>query len=195
MKITIELNTETDTAAKIAAVLAFMQDTPATDARNTARELHAEKGATPPEPDDGDKEPADEPRVYGGTSEGKARRTKAEMAQDENIEVLFTRAKGLGAKGLSKAIPTDISADDIEAELTTMVEVLKDDAQEDADDDGGFDIDDAEPAMDLDEFRAILTAAVKELGGKKVGELMSPYKSATDVPEAERAAYAEKLEG
>ena len=197
MKITIELNTGDPQDATLARIIAAaMQGTPETPeevitARNTARELQAEKGTADTT------QTADEPtaRVYGETSEGKARRTKVEMAQDENIEELFAKAKELGAKGLPKAIPTDISADAIYDELVTMIEVLKDDETED--DDGGFEVDDDTPTtedpMDLDEFRAILTKGVKELGGKDVGALMKPYKSATDVPVDERNEYAQKL--
>ena len=209
MKITIELDTSKDdhkNAGVIAllggsTLLALLDDDTAAmrEARNRtlaaqdeARELHAEKAPTKE-----DKEPeSTEPtfRAYGESSEGRARRTKVEMAQDENIETLFAQAKELGAKGLPKTISTDLPADDIEAELTTMVEVLKDEEPEEED---GFEVDGDGPAtepMDLDEFRAILTKGVKELGGKDVGALMKPYKSATDVPVDERNEYAQKLQ-
>ena len=155
-------------------------------AKEKARELHDDKK---PEEKPEDDEPA--PRAYGEAPEGKKRRTKAEIEQDEAIEKLFEQAKKLGAAGLPKSIPAD-PADYLLDELTTMIEIISEAPMDD--DDDGFEVgdDDTEP-MDLDEFRATLGKGVKALGGKGLGEIMKPYKSATDVPEDERAKYAEAI--
>lgn len=52
----------------------------------------------------------DEPRVYGSSSEGRARRTKEEMAEDKEIDEL---AEKLGVK----KIPTDAPASEVLAAL------------------------------------------------------------------------------
>ena len=181
MKITIELDTAV--AAEKALLTAWLGAAPVAAEENNTAEPAAEENNT-----------AETPRLYGEAPEGKKRRTKAEIEQDEAIEKLFAQAKELGAAGLPKTIPAD-PADELHADLEAMLDVLKD---ADDDDDAGFEVDEpdtptSEDPMDLDEFRAILTKGVKELGGKDVGALMKPYKSATDVPEDERNDYAQKL--
>ena len=204
MKLTIYLDTDVEADRAFAEYFAnAIAGGDTIKARDTARELHGTKNNMADDiklfagsEDTAPENEGDEPtfRAYGESSEGRARRTKVEMAQDENIEALFAQAKELGAKGLPKTISTDLPADDIETELTTMIEVLG--PHDEPEEEEGFEVDGDGPAtapMDLDEFRAILTKGVKELGGKDVGALMKPYKSATDVPEDERNDYAQKL--
>lgn len=127
-------------------------------------------------------------RIYGEKGE-KSRRTKDEIAEDEDIEARWS------ALWPSKKVPAkavgELKAHLDKIEATKADEDAETEAGKEDDDDGGFDVG-GEP-MDLDEFRAILTKAMKKVGGKTVGEIMAPHKNATSVPEDERQNYADKL--
>jgi len=145
------------------------------DARQEARHKHEDKVAP-------------EARVYKGNEADKSRRTKTNMAEDTEIEELFEKLKDL--PGMSKKIPTDMPAADVLASLQKL-DAETEEAEEgfEVGDDDGDEPPDDEP-MALDEFRAILQKAMKTLGGKHVGKLMAPHKSAPAVPEGERNTYA-----
>jgi hypothetical protein len=130
----------------------------------------------------------DEPRAYGQPGTGNKKRTKDEMSIDREIEELFAKATEADIKGLPKAIPTDQPAEAVLDELRTICAEIDDEGFDIGDDD-----DDDEPAMDLDEFRAIIVKAAKKLGNEVVGGIMAPHKNPGSVPEGERRDYADKL--
>jgi hypothetical protein len=194
MKVTIEL--DTDVATDFAVYqLVFGLPVAAPGATKAAPIM-------PPPPED-DTSPDTQPdvpyliasRPYGDPEEGRARRTKVQLAEDADIEQLFAEATKAGIKGLPKSIPNG-PASEFLTELRYMLEEAETPGDASQNDDGdGFKVDDEDEAepMDLDEFRAILGKAMKALGGKTVSEAMKPHKSATDVPEDQRNEYAATL--
>lgn len=163
------------------AVLAFLDErsVDVDEARETARTLHDAKTGGTPEVNEETADYNPDDRIYGEKG-AKARRTKDEMAEDKMI------AERWATLWPSKEVP----AKPIGELLAALDKVEMREAEE------GFDVGDeptTEP-MDLDEFRGVLNKAVKAIGGKAMLEIMTPYKSGTEVPEDERRAYATKIE-
>jgi hypothetical protein len=192
MKLTFEL--DTDNAIDCAAIERVLGVAILTTGDAKAAPI------MPPPPED-DTSPETRPdlpgaptRAYGEPEEGRARRTKVQLAEDADIEQLFAEATKAGIKGLPKSIPNG-SASEFLTELRYMLEEAETPGDASENDGDGFKVDDEDEAepMDLDEFRAILGKAMKALGGKTVSEAMKPHKSATDVPEDQRNEYAATL--
>lgn len=117
---------------------------------------------------------SDEPRVYGTASEGRARRTKEEMAEDKEIEEL---AEKLGVK----KIPTDVAA-------TEVLDALrqKDDETEE---------EPAAPAATRDDLLAAMKRYVDAIGpDEAMGNLpdILGVKKQSDLPD-DPAVFAEKI--
>jgi hypothetical protein len=144
--------------------------------------------AAPVTDSDDDDDEAPTFRAYGKASDGRARRTKDEMKLDEKIEALWAQVED--EPGMPDAIPTDQPAEDVLAELTEIAEKKAEDGF-----DVGGDADDekAEEVLDLEEFRAIIVKHSKTIGGKTLGQIMTPYKNPGEVPENERRDYADKI--
>jgi len=142
------------------------------------------------QPDDYD--PAN--RIYGEKGQ-KSRRTKAEIAEDEDLETRWS------ALWPSKDIPTDKTVGELEYIIAQVEKAAEEaDAEEAADeDDDGFELDDDddngdEEPMTEDAFRSILVKGSKELGPVAMKKIMAPHKGAKSVPEEDRRDYAAAIE-
>lgn len=142
------------------------------DAKEEARELHDEKTSDKYDP---------AARIYGEKGE-KSRRTKEEMAEDEEI------AEAWALRWPSKDVPAKPVG-----ELRATIDAV-------APPEEGFSVNDEpdtptdEDPMDLDEFRGVIVKHAKKLGNKKLTEIMSGYKNPGEVPEEERRDFAEAIE-
>lgn len=157
-------------------------------ARDEARKVHAEKTVDPGTAPAGDE--TEDPRAYGEPSGDRKRRTKAEMAIDEEIEALFTKASDAGVAGLPGSIPTDTPAEDLLAELKAM-DIPEPDF--DLGDEDGSEDEEADEILDIEEFRAIMVKASKKIGNAALAKIMAPHKNPGQVPEGERRDYADRI--
>lgn len=117
---------------------------------------------------------SDEPRVYGTASEGRARRTKEEMAEDKEIEEL---ADKLGVK----KIPTDVAA----SEVLDALRQKDDETEEEP----------AAPAATRDDLLAAMKRYVDAIGpDEAMGNLpdILGVKKQSDLPD-DPAVFAEKI--
>lgn len=132
----------------------------------TASEVLAANADTP--------DASDEPRVYGTASEGRARRTKEEMAEDKEIEEL---AEKLGVK----KIPTDVAA----SEVLDALRQKDDETEEEP----------AAPAATRDDLLAAMKRYVDAIGpDEAMGNLpdILGVKKQSDLPD-DPAVFAEKI--
>lgn len=186
MKLTIELDTATDLEDE--KTIALLGGSVLLAILANEVERVGRKAPTEP-PGDDDDEPG--PRIYGQAEAGKTRRTKAQIAEDEDIE------RRWAALWPSKAIPKDRPAED----LLSHIEKVEADQPEEKEDDEEFDLGEEdedtptdEDPIELEEFRAVVVKAAKALGSKKIAELMKPHKGTTEVPEDDRRDYVRKIE-
>lgn len=104
------------------------------------------------------------PRVYGEPGEGRKRRTKDEMAEDEEIEKL--------ASETNLAITTDVPASELLAE---MKQAKAEDEPSDGKSDDNFELEDETPEeMSAEEFRAMAIGYNKKYG-KEVNKTLGKY--------------------
>lgn len=184
MRLTIELD-PTEDRALFDRVMAAVMDHPAP----VTMESSVAPDPAPESPVDTDEPAAD--RVYGEAGEGRKRRTKAEMAEDTEIEEL---AAEMGVK----KIPTDIPATEVLEDLRAlpMAEVPAEeisDADDPDEDDDAFDLDEDDSPMPLEDFRAEVIKANKALGGKAIKILSEYGKGITQIPEEKRREVLNRL--
>lgn len=217
MKVYFELDTaqdgDSDLIGRIAAALAGFEPTaasaPAPKAETTtAAATVTATAATTPKPDpkeEEDEKLSDDPNHVGPRAYGQphttSRRTKAEMAEDKEIDDLFEKVKG--AAGIPKTIPLDMAASDLLAELK-VIAASDEDAPEqsgeaDAPEQSG-DEEEPAPVTTHNELRAVVLKANKVLPDGAAVAILKEYGSGlskideSDIPEVAaklRAAMAE----
>lgn len=182
MRLTIELD-PTEDRALFDRVMAAVMDHPAP--------VTMESSPTPaPAPETPTSVDTDEPaadRAYGEPSGDRKRRTKEEMAIDNEIDDL-AEAKGV------KKIPTDVPATEVLEDLRARPdapaeEISDEDPAEEITED--FDLD--ETPIPLEDFRAEVIKANKALGGKAIKILSEYGKGITQIPEEKRREVLDRL--
>lgn len=174
MKLTIEMDPTADKDVFDRVMAALTGVAQATNKTSTAAApVEApEETSSDEKPDD---TPSDEkPRVYGEAGAGRKRRTKVEMAEDEEIEALAAKTE--------LAISTDIPAAQMLAELkeaaaeNTPDEKPDETPSDEKSDEEGFQLDEEEEDMSPEEFRGKVIALNKE-HGKAAIAVLSEYGS------------------
>lgn len=174
MKLTIEMDPTADKDVFDRVMAALTSAAQTTNKTNTAAApMEASEVTTPDEKPE--ETPSDEkPRVYGEAGAGRKRRTKVEMAEDEEIENLAAKTE--------LAISTDIPATQMLAELkeaaaeNTPDEKSDDTPSDEKSDEEGFQLDEEEEDMSPEEFRGKVIALNKE-HGKAAIAVLSEYGS------------------
>jgi len=174
MKLTIEMDPTVDKEVFDRVMAALTGVAQATNKTSTAAAPMEEPEVTTPD-EKSDDTPSDEkPRVYGEAGAGRKRRTKVEMAEDEEIEALAAKTE--------LAISTDIPAAQMLAELkeaeaeNTPDEKPDETPSDEKSDEEGFQLDEEEEDMSPEEFRGKVIALNKE-HGKAAIAVLSEYGS------------------
>lgn len=174
MKLTIEMDptADKDVFDRVMAALTGVAQTTNKTSTAAAPVEAPEETSSDEKPDD---TPSDEkPRVYGEAGAGRKRRTKVEMAEDEEIEALAAKTE--------LAISTDIPAAQMLAELkeaaaeNTPDEKPDETPSDEKSDEEGFQLDEEEEDMSPEEFRGKVIALNKE-HGKAAIAVLSEYGS------------------
>lgn len=200
MKLTIELDPVADRGL-FDRVMAAVMDHPAPvtmEADTPSMEMSKdtpsdEKSDDTPEPEAKDDTP-DQPsfRAHGEAGDGRKRRTKVEMAEDDEIDKLAAKT--------NLAIRTDIPATEL------LEEMRQADAEDEADekaaaksddsDDGDekdFDIEDTPEEMSAEEFRATVVKYSQKDKSKTFAVLKEYASALSKVPADKYAEVVEKL--
>ena len=170
MKLTIEMDPTADKEVFDRVMSALTNATPTVNqVSTTAVPVEAPEETTP------DDTPSDEkPRVYGEAGTGRKRRTKVEMAEDEEIETLAAETE--------MAISTDIPAAQMLADLkeaaaeNTPDEKPDDTPSDEKPDEDNFTMEEEPAEMSPEEFRGKVIALNKE-HGKAAIAILSEYGS------------------
>ena len=170
MKLTIEMDPTADKEVFDRVMSALTNATPTVNqVSTTAVPVEAPEETTP------DDTPSDEkPRIYGEAGAGRKRRTKVEMAEDEEIETLAAETE--------MAISTDIPAAQMLADLkeaaaeNTPDEKPDDTPSDEKPDEDNFTMEEEPAEMSPEEFRGKVIALNKE-HGKAAIAILSEYGS------------------
>ena len=170
MKLTIEMDPTADKEVFDRVMSALTNATPTVNqVSTTAVPVEAPEETTP------DDTPSDEkPRIYGEAGTGRKRRTKVEMAEDEEIETLAAETE--------MAISTDIPAAQMLADLkeaaaeNTPDEKPDDTPSDEKPDEDNFTMEEEPAEMSPEEFRGKVIALNKE-HGKAAIAILSEYGS------------------
>jgi len=169
MKLTIEMDPTADKEVFDRVMSALTNATPTVNqVSTTAVPVEAPEETTP------DEKPDEKPRIYGEAGAGRKRRTKVEMAEDEEIETLAAETE--------MAISTDIPAAQMLADLkeaaaeNTPDEKPDDTPSDEKPDEDNFTMEEEPAEMSPEEFRGKVIALNKE-HGKAAIAILSEYGS------------------
>lgn len=174
MKLTIEMDPTADKDAFDRVMAALTGAAQTTNKASTAEAPVGTPEVTTPDEKPEETPSSEKPRVYGEAGAGRKRRTKVEMAEDEEIEDLAAKTE--------LAISTDIPAAQMLAELkeaaaeNTPDEKPDETPSDEKSDEEGFQLDEEEEDMSPEEFRGKVIALNKE-HGKAAIAVLSEYGS------------------
>ena len=199
MKITLELNPETERDV-FDRVMAAVAGTPApvahaaTPIGDDTSVITTTKEDPDGKSDDVENIPDETPRAYGEAAGDRKRRTKVEIAEDQEIDALAAKT--------DLAIRTDIPATEMLAELKDELEKAPDgksDEEEEAsdgksDEEASFDVEEEEEELTPEAFRARVITLNKTHGKAAIAVLSQYGAGLSKIPKGKYGEVLAKLE-